>query len=222
MTFTTTPSPVLSTLPGGYRSAGRRSPLALGGALAVNLGIGLIIWMLPPALTDKLRPDILWTFPIPKDPPAPRSTTDHPDRNDARKHIVTPEPGVKTGTAQTGPVIPAGEPTQPAELGPKTSDTPDPVFVIARPDPRRMASFQPAYPASMIAAQKEGFATVRVAIDADGRVTAIDLVDASDPAFWQATRVQALRGWRFLPATRGGDPVSSERTLTVRFRLSDL
>jgi len=42
---------------------------------------------------------------------------------------------------------------------------------------------------------------------------------ATDAAFFEATRTQALRHWRFQPATRDGIPVESWRTMTVKFKL---
>jgi len=70
--------------------------------------------------------------------------------------------------------------------------------------------------------EKEGHVTVRVSIGVDGRVTAVERVSASDDAFWAVTQRQALRKWRFRPATRDGAPVASTKVLTVRFRLADL
>jgi protein TonB len=67
----------------------------------------------------------------------------------------------------------------------------------------------------------EGFATVRVLIGTDGRVKQVEAVKASDPAFLDATRKQALAKWRFLPATRDGEAVESWREMTVRFQLPD-
>ena len=73
----------------------------------------------------------------------------------------------------------------------------------------------------MIRAEMEGFATVRVLIGTDGRVKQVEAVKASDTAFLDATRKQALSKWRFLPATRDGEPVESWREMTVRFQLPD-
>ena len=51
---------------------------------------------------------------------------------------------------------------------------------------------------------------------------AVELIEATDPAFWEATRKQALKYWRFRPATRDGMPVTSDQIMTVRFRLADI
>lgn len=60
---------------------------------------------------------------------------------------------------------------------------------------------------------------MKVLVGIDGRVKAVELVSADDPGFAEATRRQALRHWRFRPATRDGVPVESWRTMTVRFRM---
>ena len=99
---------------------------------------------------------------------------------------------------------------------------PDPVFIRASLDQRRIGDIQPPYPGAMIRAQMEGFVKVHVFIGADGRVSSVELIEATDPAFWEATRKQALKYWRFRPATRDGMPVTSDQIMTVRFRLADI
>ena len=55
----------------------------------------------------------------------------------------------------------------------------------------------------------------------EGRVSDIAKISATDESFWLATQKHALRKWRFRPATRDGVAVSSVKTLTVRFTLTD-
>lgn len=97
----------------------------------------------------------------------------------------------------------------------------EPVFKGAQVNPRYSGSLQPAYPPGMIREDREGVVTVRVLIGIDGRVKAIEALKADAPAFLEATRKQALSKWRFLPATRDGEPVESWREMTVRFELPD-
>ncbi|OHT17736.1 Gram-negative bacterial tonB protein [Sphingomonas haloaromaticamans] len=65
----------------------------------------------------------------------------------------------------------------------------------------------------------EGVVVVRVLIGADGRVKAVEQVSTTDPAFFEATKRQALRAWRFRPATRDGVAVESWRTMRVKFEM---
>ena len=97
----------------------------------------------------------------------------------------------------------------------------EPILTEPGIDPRDLSAFQPDYPGSMVRLGKEGSVTVRVAIGADGRVTGIERLAATDEAFWLATQRHALRKWRFRPASRDGVAVSGSKVLTVHFRLTD-
>jgi protein TonB len=61
--------------------------------------------------------------------------------------------------------------------------------------------------------------TIRVLIGTDGRVKAVEKVRTASDAFFRATESQALRHWRFKPATLDGKPVESSKVMTVHFRL---
>ena len=62
---------------------------------------------------------------------------------------------------------------------------------------------------------------IRVLIGVDGRVKAAESVSATSDAFFEATRRQALSKWRFKPATRGGIPQESWKTMSVRFEIKN-
>ncbi|MBA2920969.1 TonB family protein [Sphingomonas sp. MAH-20] len=65
----------------------------------------------------------------------------------------------------------------------------------------------------------EGITVVKVLIGTDGRVKQVAIVSTDDPLFADATERQALRRWRFRPATRDGIAVESWKQMTVRFEL---
>jgi protein TonB len=54
-------------------------------------------------------------------------------------------------------------------------------------------------------------------IDADGRVTTMKII--SGPALLQQSAMDALRQWKYRPATLNGAPVSMHLTVTLQFRL---
>ena len=97
---------------------------------------------------------------------------------------------------------------------------PDPVMVGARLDSRYADRFQPAYPAGQLRFEREAEISVRVLVGGDGRVKQIELIDSPHEDFWIATRKQALKNWRFTPATRDGKPFESWMTLKVRFEIN--
>ena len=95
-----------------------------------------------------------------------------------------------------------------------------PVLTEPRVDPRFAEALQPPYPPTMQRMGREGRVSVRVLVGADGRVKAVTLISSSDDAFFAATERQALRYWRFKPATRDGVAIESWRTMAVRFEMN--
>ena len=175
----------------------------------------------PPPEPPTLLPD----KPIPQAPTISR--LDVPPRV-----IPTPIPTFPVSGQQTdvpsGPVI--GNNPEPAtgtgtELAGETArsipvrEIRPPVRVDAQFDPRFAGALQPPYPASEERNEREGTVRVRVTIGTDGRVTSVEQVSATSPAFFQATQRHALSRWRFKPATVDGRPVQSSKVLSVTFRL---
>jgi periplasmic protein TonB len=107
-----------------------------------------------------------------------------------------------------------------AEVVPETFKPPVPIFKTALRDPKFARDFQPDYPVGKLRLEIEGTVTVRVLIGTDGRVRQVQVLRATDPEFAKATEKQALRAWRFKPATRDGTPVEDWQTLTVRFDIN--
>lgn len=194
------------------------------GALAINGAmVAAIIYSVP----DILPPppwSILETYPVPPDPlPAQPRKPDHPAVKTTGKDVfvplvtpMNPQTGEIQLTGTTGEAGLAGGTGGIVELPPLGAD---PVFKGAQVNPRHAGALQPVYPPGMIREEREGVVTVRVLVGTDGRVKALEAVRADAPAFLEATRRQALAKWRFLPATRDGEPVESWREMTVRFEL---
>jgi protein TonB len=96
---------------------------------------------------------------------------------------------------------------------------PEPVRIDARID--NGSALQPPYPASAQREGAEGTVQVRVAIGPDGRVKAVEKLRSSRDDFFAATERQALRYWRFKPATVDGKPIESSKVMTVHFRIDE-
>lgn len=212
--------------------AGPKSPLGLGGTVAVHgLLIGAFL-LIPKEVIQFVTP----TPPIigsniPIDPPPPPEPTEdvrtdpkiptqpQPQRPSATVPVI-PMPTsdtILTGALDSGDSIDPG----PSIIPPPIDPPRPPVLTEPAIDPRAMGAFQPDYPGAMIRQGMEGTVTVRVSISAEGRVTDIARIAASDESFWLATQRHALRKWRFRPATRDGVAVASSKVLTVRFTLTD-
>lgn len=82
-----------------------------------------------------------------------------------------------------------------------------------------LAHAQPRYPVEQQRRGVEGDVTLRITVDKAGVPTDIGYASRSgDPALDRAALV-AARNWRFRPATRGGEAVTSTVDVPVNFRL---
>ena len=81
------------------------------------------------------------------------------------------------------------------------------------------SELRPAYPPSKLASEEEAVLRLRLTIDANGRVTAVDPVGAADRAFLEAARRHLIAHWRYKPATEDGHAVASSAVITLRFVL---
>lgn len=113
---------------------------------------------------------------------------------------------------QTTPPLPS--------VTPIVEVAPEPVLTAARIHPSHRGALQPRYPAGPLRQEIEGSCTIRVHIAANGRVIAAEPIRATHPAFCEATQRQALRRWRFEPATRDGVAVDSWQQHVVEFRIT--
>ena len=203
----------------GY-SGGKRSPIGIGGAVAVHALVVGAYLLMPKEMIDVFRdPPPLITYPVADTPPPPEQAQPETDAKPlpqpkshptiVEKPIIPPPP--------TGFTMKGDDRTVMDGAWTGTITQPD----IPPPPQPVLTMFQPDYPGAMIRQGMEGKVVVRVTIGTDGRVIDIERLSAADEAFWIATQRQALRKWRFRPATRDGVPVSSTKVLTVHFRLAD-
>jgi periplasmic protein TonB len=216
----------------GYMPRQSRS-ISFGAAFAINGAVvaGMLFYLAPNVISkgpEKPIPvidiDDPTIPPIEKPKPLPRS-----------------EPVVATAPLPTvpDPIVPArsdtvidGTTTEYETLPPLTKAAEGapmvaepaavlPPLVGAAQDPKYMKDFQPGYPSAELRAQRDGAVRIKVLIGIDGRVKAVESVSATSDAFFEATRRQALSKWRFRPATRGGVPQESWKTMNVRFEIKN-
>jgi len=204
---------------GGFLDNRGTKPIGLGVIVGAHVAILGAIAFSHPEMVPIIHyvPTQIFDVPQDREPPPPLPDRAKPDR-DQQARI---DPLIRTASDPTDVAInltPPIEPLNPPDLPPAKTE---PVFVTAMVDPGAQARFQPDYPLALIRAGIEGFATVRILIGSDGRVKSVEMVNATEPAFFEATRRQALRFWRFRPATNDGAAVDSWRTMTVRFKLQN-
>ncbi|MCA1653652.1 MAG: TonB family protein [Sphingomonadales bacterium] len=167
-------------------------------------------------------------IPLPKDPPPlprdPKKFDPAPSRFSTPHDIVE----IKTRTIDTAPLGTA-DPTNITD-GAGTGVTPLEPYVppathdIVRRGPQivtRGDSLRPPYPEAKRMLGEEATLTLKLTIDAGGRVVAVEPIGKADPDFLRSARSHLLRVWRFEPATEDGKPVPSTKVITLRFELGD-
>jgi periplasmic protein TonB len=92
--------------------------------------------------------------------------------------------------------------------------------VPPRPLSEAAGNRPPAYPDSAKQRGEQGRALLRVEVTADGRAAAVSVLRSTGFARLDQSAVEAVRGWRFLPATRGGRPIAATAEVPVNFELS--
>jgi periplasmic protein TonB len=214
----------------GYSGTGG-SPVGIGATIAVHALVAGAFILMPKEVIAPYVPQIFIGNQIPLDPPPPPEPQPQQPESKLPARLKTdllpgkPNELVKLPESGANELLTggdAGEGTGGGEIILPPIDSPhEAVLVESKIDPRALPAFQPDYPGSMIRQGVEGTVTVRVTIGADGRVTDIERVSATDEAFWLATQRHALRKWRFRPATRDGVPIASSKVLTVHFKLTD-
>ena len=233
------PAPVLADRYGYQANSSHRALSAsfavlIAGGVGATLMLALVIPELAPRRDDGLT---VWRVPPvepPKVEPEPTQKTDQQDDPTVTTITTTPRqlpPLVGTSGPEVTPLKPivelvlgGGEGPGPGLVDPVPEVLPpvfEPVWRAASRSSRHIGDFQPPYPASRQREGVEGNCQVSVTIAPNGRVTAVRALACADDAFYAATERQALRNWRFEPATRDGVRVESTLTQNVVFRIDD-
>lgn len=214
----------------GFLNQKQRHPVALAAALTINLG-AVAALLLAKSGAIPLPPGAIPLIEIPITTPPPEVAQNPPKAEAPVKRTTVipvdkPQPAhVDRGIDIAGTGTAAGGETTSGEQGvrtivePELKPPPAPVLTEASALARAARDFQPPYPSQLLRMRVEGKAVVRVLIGTDGRVKQVAIISADDPLFAEATETQALRKWRFRPATRDGEPVEAWKQMTVRFEI---
>jgi TonB family protein len=121
----------------------------------------------------------------------------------------------------SGDVVPAGESSLSANFADTTMQPAAPAAPVAvggDVKPARMiSSVAPMYPALAKSQHIAGSVRVDALVDTNGRVTTMKIV--SGPSMLHQAAMDALRQWKYQPATLDGKPVPMHLTVTIQFRL---
>ncbi|MFM2131194.1 MAG: hypothetical protein RL646_397 [Verrucomicrobiota bacterium] len=130
--------------------------------------------------------------------------------------VVAPAPSVRLAPVAepersvSSAVSPAVIAPAPVVVAPRAPVLIPPSFVVRE---------EPSYPARARRAGAEGRVVVRVAISAEGTVTALTVQESSGSALLDEAALSAARASRFSPASRDGVAEPSEAVAAYRFEL---
>lgn len=214
----------------------RANPAGLIGAIVINGGVVLAALTMATVVVPGGAPDIRpKTFDVPTQKPPkeeikkdPAVDTPRPNPVFIEKPIVDIVRPLGDSIRTTDEVMTIPIFTEP--FGEKIAISggikdiiepaiPKPIFRSAIRDPQYANRFQPRYPAGLLSKNIEGKAVLKILIGADGRVRQANVVSATHEDFGTAAVEQAMKSWRFKPATRDGKPVEDWQTLTIRFNI---
>jgi len=80
-------------------------------------------------------------------------------------------------------------------------------------------STQPLYPSQAQNQGIEGSVTVQIAIDANGSILNIQILDSNPPGIFEANTLNCIKQWRFAPAVENNKPVASSLKQRIKFEL---
>ena len=210
-----------------------QNPVSLIAAIALNGAIIAAVALSPMVGNPLKRPDRTTVVDVTvKTPPPPEQPIDKPADPRPFDPIFTPKPFIEYTKPDDSITTTGEQPPDTADAvqgdGKGGSDGLErqveavlpPIFTKAKRDMRFAAAFQPDYPSSLLVREVEGSATIRVLVGTDGRVREAIVVSATHPDFGRAAMRQALKAWRFKPATRGDEMVEDWVTIPITFKIT--
>ncbi len=123
---------------------------------------------------------------------------------------------------ETPPLPAAIEEAPPAPPLEVPAAPPAPAVALAsgdKPEPIPGQTPPPAYPVGAMRRGDTGTVLVKVDVGIDGVPTNVQVMSRSGSRDLDRAAVEAVRGWRFMPAQRDGQPVSGSLMIPIDFNL---
>lgn len=204
----------------------RSSPNTLLAVILVHVAVIALVMSARMDLPARFKEPPLTIDLIPEQAPPPPAPSDPQVKPRPSELAVTqPQPAVPLPPSESVTIpsvpLPGGE-----LVGPATDPVP-PTQALPTPAPVRNAAqlltsgadLRPPYPPAKLLTEEEADLRLKLTIDLDGRVSAVEPVGRADAVFLAAARRHLIATWRFRPATEDGRPVVSTTMITLRFRL---
>ncbi len=93
---------------------------------------------------------------------------------------------------------------------------------ITPPKAKRSSQIAPYYPVTAQLTRVNGTVVVAASVNAKGRVDKVDVVHCDQPNMgFEDSALDAVKAWRFKPATKAGEPVESLTYVRLTFQAPD-
>ncbi len=155
----------------------------------------------------------------PEQPPLPAKpvTPEHPPPRPRPASRPTSAPAARSPAADAS----HGSRMAPASPAPTSRQGPPSVMVPPRPVAGMAADRPPVYPELARRRGEQGRVLLRVSVGADGTPLAVGIGQSSGHTSLDNAALLAVRQWRFMPAMRGGRPVSASAEVPIQFQLEN-
>lgn len=148
--------------------------------------------------------------------PLPSRSADRMKAQDAALSEAEPS-AVRQQPAAKGAILAA----LPATAAAGGSDPGDDIGSAPRYSGAGLSNAPPRYPHLARRRGQEGRVVLRVEVSADGEAAAVRIQRSSGHRLLDAAAIEAVRGWRFLPAKRAGTSVAGVLDVPVSFKLTE-
>ena len=208
-----------------YRRARGQDPVATAAAIAlVGLVGSAFIYMSPIFVKKQVpAPTVVTLLTLPNDPP-PEQPLPEPDQ------AVPPPVAMLTPAPQVLLPQPAAPQIAQVELAKPAPPAPQAAPALPAPAPRgpenlgeisakMISANPPRYPMDSRRAREQGTVVLSVLLSTDGRVSDISVARSSGFSRLDRAALDAVRGWRWSPVVRDGNPVLARGLVTIPFIL---
>ena len=131
-----------------------------------------------------------------------------------------PDPPPAAPPAPVAPPPPAAPPAEPARSALALDSVVDLTYYTARQldrQPTARTDIDPVYPAEADQKRQSGSVRVQLKVEADGRVSQVEVVESTPPGVFDASALDAFRTARFTPGQKAGRPVRALVLIEVTY-----
>ena len=196
------------------RPQGLTLSLLAHAVLLLAIGLLLVKRATPPV---PIEPTVTLVFASRSAPPQPEPAT---DQAESVLHAMPPPIIASPAAAAAQMHVAKPQPAREARM-PQATATAPVAATDAHPVAGMASDLPPTYPEIARRRGQQGRVVVRVEVSADGRPVSVSVGQGSGYTSLDEAAENAVEKWRFIPATRDGQPVPALADVPIRFKLLD-